>query len=125
MFFIGKAGGIMLYDRGDPVGWDFSLPAIVTDGDAHDMDLSGIIPAGTVAVLLNVYVQDNTDMSAISFRKKGNSNWVNISSPICQVTMVFNCQDIIVFCDSNGVIEYKTANTTFSFIDVVVKGWFI
>jgi len=111
--------------RGEPGGFDFDQGDLTTDEAWHDLDLSSIIPAGTVAVDLVVSVTDETAGNVIYFRKNGLAS--NYTSPKIR-TQVANIQitdNILVPVDSNGKIEYLTTNTTWTEIKIVVSGWFI
>lgn len=110
-------------DRGDPTAVDFDVNDFTTDETWNDLDLSGIVDSGTTAVLLKVIVKDGAVESTMLFRKNGNSNEHNAGGIQTQVVDVAMTSDIIVPCDSDGVIEYNGSNLTFSAIDVVVKGW--
>jgi len=115
-------------DRGDPSALDFDIDDLTCDGTWNDLDLSSIVPSGTVAVCLRVGVRD-TDAagSDIDFRKNGNSNAINkssCSSPVANVAVSF---DIIIPVDTSRVIEYN-ASANYSSgagdaINIVVKGY--
>ena len=111
------------YDRGDPSSIDFTLSDFTTDEAWHDLDLSNIVPSGAKAVLLSLLIQDDKTLSWVMFRKNGNINEYNVSTRRTQIIDVFVDADIIVSCDVNRVIEYKTENTTFTRLELKVRGW--
>jgi len=110
-------------DRGDPAAVDFAVGDLTTDGTWRDLDLSGVVPAGAILVVLSVLITSSVGTDKISFRKNGNSNAVNIGTVIAQ-NLGTNAGDIIVACDTNRVIEYATTNSAhFTVINITVKGW--
>lgn len=112
-------------DRGDPSDFDKVLADFTTDGTWRDLDLSAIVPAGATAILLSVIIQDDAVNSQFNLRKNGNTNAKNASPTRTQVANVYHDQTIIVACDTNRVVEYFAENTTWNFIYITVKGWFI
>jgi hypothetical protein len=112
-------------DRGDPSAHDFAVGDLTTDGSWHDLDLSGIVPAGAKAVLLGVQVIDDTVNVGIGFRRHGNSYGIN-AGYFMEIVANGNLRGtLIVPCDSNRVIEYLANNNIFSTINITVMGWFI
>lgn len=112
-------------DRGDPSSWDFETSDFITDGNWHELDLSNIVPEGTKAVCFLTYIIDDIVASHISFRKKGNTNTVNKFVSRTQLANVLMDGNGIVFCDTDRKIEYRTSNTTFSWITLTIRGWYI
>jgi hypothetical protein len=70
-----------------------------------------------------VIVQDNSANKNIKFRKNGNVSNKNVSTVRTIVANQNSQQDIIVSCDSNRIVEYKASNTSWTRIDISVKGW--
>jgi len=112
-------------DRGDYGGYDFQIGDFTTDGGWYDLDLSSIIPAGAKAVTLRMIVEDDAANSYMGIRENGNVNAYNRVEIRTQVANVPFCCDVIVALDSNRKIEYSTVNTTWTTINMVVKGWWI
>ena len=110
-------------DRGDPASNDFSVGDFTTDGTWRDLDLSSIVPEGAIAVAISLRLIDNAVDSEFQLRKNGNSNARNRSVVATQIANVSIWADMIVACDSNRIIEYMGTNTSFSTINIVVKGW--
>ena len=121
----GGGGGMDYVDRGDPAAWDFTIVDFTTDNTWRTLDLSGIVPVGAVAVHMMIYIRDNAANSELLFRKNGNTNLHNAGRINTQVANIDIRQDIIVACDANRVIEYKGAPAGFTFIYVIVRGWWI
>jgi len=111
-------------DRGDPASEDFAVGDLTTDNTWRDLDLSSIVTDSTAtAVLLRVQVTDDATSSIVSFRENGNTNTINVSHirTIVANSTIFG--DKIVSVDSSRIIEYRTANLTFTAIDITVAGW--
>lgn len=118
-------GYVNLTDSGDLSAFSKTKADLTTDNTWRDLDLSAIVPAGAVAVLLEVTVNDDAAGNSIQFRKNGNSNAYNVAIVLAPVADVDQYQQVIVFCDTSRVIEYKATNTTFTTINIIVSGWFI
>ena len=101
----------------------FSLASLTTDGAYHDLDLSLIIPNGTVAVLLRVSLIDDAVGSYILFRKKGDANVHRVMVVRSQVANIWNDADGIMPIGESKKLQYQTSNLTFSDMLIVVKGW--
>jgi len=111
-------------DRGDPSSWDFTVANFTTDGNWHDLDLSSIVPGGTKLVHMRIRLC-TPSLAGINFRKKGNTNAVNIATMKTQVASVYYYEDFFVPCDANRIIQYLANDVSWTAIDVTVRGWFI
>lgn len=121
----GLVGRINFVPRGDVAAADWTQATLTTDGNWYDLDLSSIVPAGTVAIALLVNVEDNLVNQAILIRQKGFSNFSNLHKTNTQVAGIPFMQNIIVGIDATLGLSYKTSNTTFSDIQLTIKGWFV
>jgi hypothetical protein len=110
-------------DRGDPAAKDYAYADLTHDNAAHDLDLSGVVPAGATAVALYVTVLSGTAGDRILFRKNGNSNLINISRAKSISAVQEGSYDCIVPLDSNRVIEYYSNIDVGGTCDITVKGW--
>ena len=117
-------GGMQFVDRGDPAAWDFVLTDLITDGAWHELNLSAIVPLGTAAAVLDITYSQGSPGDYILFRKKGNVNEINIGVTRVQAANVVNDACLIVALSSDGKVEYKTINATFTVINILVRGWF-
>lgn len=115
--------GHKYYDRGDPASEDFSVADFSKDGVWHTLDLSSIVPEGTVAVYLRVRMVSNLANNHISLRKKGNFYDINRAVVALQVANLMYYQDKWVACDSNRKIEYRIPAGYWPTIDVSVRAW--
>jgi len=112
-------------DRGDTPDQDFKDADFITDGSWHEMDLSGIIPLGTKAVSIYLYIIDNLTNSYLQFKTRGNVYHYNASQLRTQVANLYNDADLVVIPRSDLKIQYRATNTTFSHIRLTVKGWWL
>ncbi len=112
-------------DQGDPSGAHYMTGTFTTDGNWHDLDLSSKVPAGATVVHLLLNMRDNLANVAAEFRKNGNSNAQNIFWQRTQVANISIINDFFLACDANRVIEYRFSNTTWSYIQLQVRGWLI
>lgn len=121
----GLVGRVNYVDRGDPSSIDKTLADFTCDGNWNDLDLSGIVPAGALAIHINVFVEDDAASSILQFRPNGNSQARNMLETRVQVAGVRQHVDGFVSCDSNRKIEYRTSATVYDNIGLVVRGWLI
>lgn len=121
----GLTGRCDFVDRGDPAAYDFTVGDFDTDGDPHELNLSSIVPAGAKAVLLALQIYDNETETYIEFRKNGNSNWINQSCVYIFVASLWHHFDLICPIGADRLLSYKTSINAFTYINLVVKGWWI
>ncbi len=100
--------------------YDWEKTDLIWDNDWHDLDLSGIVPAGVRLVLL--YNRLNlTGGGSIAYREKGTTGeWNEIDA---QNNLSQQRVSIIVPCDADQVIEYNGKNVTWTTFFLAVKGW--
>ena len=125
LFNTGKGSNYRYCDRGDPSSYDWDYTDLTIDSNWHDLDCSSIVPNDAVAILFNMRIKDDATNSWMQFRKNGQSNDVNVASFRTQCANVFIENEFIVSCDSDKIVEYRVLNTTWSDIEVAIKGWFI
>ena len=111
------------YHRGDASSVDFDLGDLTTDGTWRELDLSSIVPAGATATALHVRLTDNEANRFMVLRKNGDTGGENRSVIRTQVIDITISQDMIVGLDDDRKIQYNASNTTFSTIEITVKGW--
>ena len=110
-------------DRGDIATSDYWTGDLTQDGTWRDLDLSSIVPAGTIAVKLRVSITHSV-YNFIRFRENGNSNVINVLMCAAIVANISNEYQGIINCDVNRVIEYY-GNATADAVYVRVVGWVI
>jgi len=113
------------FDRGDPVAFDFQIGDFIEDNTWRDLDLSGIIPANVVLVLLRVVVRSTTISTVVNFRKNGNVSVFNVVRFPIFLALIRNSLDVHVTPDANGVIEYKFNNDKSDLCNITVAGWWL
>lgn len=117
----------MIYvDRGDPTGYDFTLPNFTTDLNWHDLNLSAIVPAEGANHLVHIKCNISAETAGLLFqlRKKGNTSVYNAATQRVQVVGPTISMNIFVMCNENRIIQYQGANAAFTSINFVVRGWF-
>lgn len=98
---------------------------LVTDGSWDTLDLSAIVPEGTEAIILRVDVQDDgNDGSWIQLQKDTAQNNSELIFVVAPVATQQNQQQVIVQVKSDRTIRYRTNDTTFEALSLVVQGWF-
>jgi hypothetical protein len=117
----------MIYiDRGDPTGYDFTLPNFTIDTNWHDLDLSAIVPAEGANHLVHIKCNISNNTAGIFFqlRKKGNTEVFNSATQRIQVADIQTNMNVFVMCDNNRIIQYQGVSSVFTSINFVVRGWF-
>lgn len=123
--YINAASGKFVPRNSDAAAFDYTVGAFTTDGTYRDKDLSAIVPAGAIAVLLRVQIQDDAVASTFGFRRNGNANGYDGAYLYTQVANVLIEREMTVPCDANRVVEYWGSNLAFSSINVLVMGWYL
>jgi len=112
-------------DRGDPAAFDRTVADFTVDNSWHDLDLSAIVPAGAVAVVLKLQLKTGLPEKYIYFRKNGNVNNYNVSFLNTQVTNIWVGGDLIVAVDTARKVEYMATAYGWTAINLVVAGWWL
>ena len=105
---------------------DFAVGAFTTDGTwkIDGLDLSGIVPAGAIAVLLSINLADDAAGNFFIVR----ANATDTGNDLGQTTQVANIgirTPAVVAIDSNRLLDYIGSNVAFTTIDIWVTGWYI
>jgi len=112
-------------NRGDAAGYDFTLATLTADGVLHDLDLSGIIPAGTKAVLLQYSIRaDDTDVN-VNLKTKGFVNFYNATLLSTQTANVVMSGTVVIMPDENRKCSYWIEAGTFDLVALTVGGWWL
>lgn len=115
---------ISFVNRGDPAAWDFQTGDLSTDGNWHVMDLSAIVPAGAVAIVLHLHVRDNIGGGVLEFRRNGNVN-AFATADIGTLPANQTVHGLLtVACDTARRIEYRATNMAWNTIQICINGWF-
>ncbi len=110
-------------DRGDPAAADLVLGGMVADGNWHDWDISGIVPAGSKAVLLEIWIANTDTFKTISIRTDGNANWFNVKFLTTQVANIAIQSEGTIPLPVSRIIEYNLPAGGWTAIFITVKGW--
>lgn len=110
-------------NRGDPAIEDFNSGDITDDDAWHDLDLSGIVPAGATAASISVSMLAQQVGLAFSLRRKGNANIYNVAIGFTQVAYGAKGLDLVVPLDGDRKCQYNAANGNWLVLDITVKGW--
>lgn len=123
---IAALGGPPFYVyRGDPSFWDFTDFTLVRDGAWHELDLSGIVPAGAAAVHFRFQCVSPSVGPLILFRRVGQVKDFNEDFFKCYVAGIVTTRSCTVALDSNRHIEYKIASVEIAGTGLVVRGWWL
>jgi len=121
--YFSRPAGHKYIDRGDPADADFSQADLIQDNTWRLLDLSLVVGTGVKLLVIYTYFDNDVSLSYISFRQAGNSNPWNSDGVFNHVIGVAGYETILVICDADGKIEYKSGSTD-NKIDGSVRGWF-
>jgi len=109
---------------GNISSYDLTETGMTTDGNWHEWDISSVVPEGARRVHISALFRDDAVGKALGFRKNGDGSY----DPTYRYTQVadadYGC-DYIVPVDDAGIIEYYASNTTWTSIDLKIRGWWI
>lgn len=112
-------------DRGDTFPEDFSTVDLVTDGAFHELDLSAIVPAGAVLVLIHCGFSGTSAPANAAFRKPGYITGWNVAAVTLLVAGLARRPDVIVPLSPDRKIEYKFAGPGWTAQDMTIRGWWL
>lgn len=106
---------------------DKTLVDFTTDGNykINGLDLSGIVPAGAVAVALKVALSDDAANSFFHIRTNATDSDENTLSSRTQVATITIYNNGVIPIDSDRLLDYQGSNLVFIAINVTVIGWWI
>lgn len=120
----GLEGAHLYVDRGDPDAYDFGEADIPFDSDFHDLDLSAIVPVGTIAAKLTMRFLPLDVNTYVYLRKKGNTNLLSRAVLRAPAAEVITEGDLIVALNSNRLAEsYSTGMVMYLY--ATITGWWI
>lgn len=120
-----KANGLQIMKKPDQQSYDFILSDFTRDYQYHDLDLSGIIPAGTKLVLLwGAFKSDTPDCEG-NFAQSGHTGEYLKSLYFEPVANIGCTMDCLIPVDSDRKIQYRFSNVTYLYINLSVVAWFI
>ncbi len=112
-------------DRGDPAAADFTKITLTADGAYHELDLSGIVPAGASAVHLAMQLIHGAIGVSLRLREIGNVNETNSATLFVQVAFSAIYHDPFIKIGVDRKIEYKLSNVAWTTVDLTVRGWLL
>ena len=111
-------------DRGAVAAPDWDETTLTEDGTWRDLDCSPVVPADAKAILFRVIIQDNAVGSLFKLRKNGDATEWNTTGVRTQVANeTIDESSAVVACDTGRVVEYNATNTTWTSIDISIRGW--
>lgn len=113
------------FGRGDAGAFDFQVGDFTQDNVWRNLDLSSIVPANTVLVLLRIVCRSTKADDVFNLRTNGYGNVFNVVRVQSRIANIRNSLDIHVTPDSNGIIEYKCLQGFFDLLNVTVAGWWM
>ena len=117
--------GANFVDRGNFANPDYLYTDLTIDAAWHDLDLSGIIPAGAKAVLVRIEMTKSSGTGYALFKTKGNANDGNASVPYQSVSGATVQWDCWFIPDGDGVVSYLIGTATYSILSLFIRGWLI
>lgn len=115
-----------IVNRGNTASWDFLAGDFVKDGNWHELSLAGIIPTGTIAVLMRAHIDVSATGYGFWMGHADETGDINCFSIRPQVAGLGKTTEGIVFVNAARRIRYKAdAAPTWSGLGVAVKGWFV
>lgn len=112
-------------DRGDPATPDWTEAAFTEDSYWHDLDCSGIVPAGAKAVLFSMWMRNSFVNKDFWLREKGNTGLYNMSMERTRVSNIWIFTDLSCPCDSDRFCSYRFAAGGVWTCRLTVKGWWL
>lgn len=112
-------------DRGPLGSYDWETGDFTKDGAWHDLDLSAIVPAGTKAVAFSLRIKTPIVNKLFILKPKGLGPAWYFAGAVTQIADMAQYLDLCCACDVNRKIEYNITPTTWTYITLTVKGWWI
>lgn len=112
-------------NRGLATSADFMYGDLTVDAAWHDLDLSGIVPAGATFVEIQVVAICQVAFNRIEFREKDLTTEYATYECYVQVSMIPIAKRFWIPIDANGMIEYYVTVATWPAIAINVKAWIL
>lgn len=111
--------------RGDAAAYDLSNATMTMDNGFHDWDVSAIVPAAAVAVLVKAYYSQAAGAgNYLEIKKKAYSNPISSFQVWTEVAGIVNAAASPVDIGADRLLQYK-CTTTSANAGVVILGWWI
>lgn len=122
MFFT-RGKKMRYYDRGDVDAYDRDTGYFTKDGTWRTCQLGYIFGYKPLLVLISLRFRVLQTGRGIAFRQKGNTNEINIVETRGVLTDTPQELSFWVMTDAAGDIEYKITTGSYTYLDLVVRGW--
>lgn len=109
--------------RGDPVGLDFDITDLTLDGALHELDLSGIVPEGAVAVQIIWYFVANVANTCMWLYPSDTVNFQLALGVTSQVANIEINSDGFVRMAPDRKLKYLQTSPPIISVGITVKGW--
>lgn len=105
---------------------DFNTGNFTRDGAYHvdGLDLTGIVPVGTIAVHIELVIRATAANVFGGFRANATTKTYNRILPYTQVANITFSQEAFLYIDSNRLVDY-IFDAQIDNIGVTIKGWMI
>lgn len=116
--------GQRFHAKADQESYDFLKTDLTTDYQYHDLDLSSIIPAGAVAVLLWCAFKGDVAGAEVCLAKAGYSgNYLKalFFQPVADKGSGFSA---IIPVSHDRKIKYRISYVNWVYVSINVVGWF-
>lgn len=121
----GLPGNYNYVHRGVAASQDFEAGDLTIDGSFHDLDLSGIIDAGAVLVLIHVVMLGDAADKEVTMLPTGNDS--NYAAVQCQTQVANVRRDCQMWVEPDGdrKTRYKVESATWAQLSFTVQGWVV
>lgn len=117
--------GLRYVDRGDPASKDFQTGDFIKDALWHDLDVSGILPAGVELAFIRFTGNAGGTASTFMLRPKGMVNSKNIVGFISPKENQGWTADSQIRLPSDRILQYWASSITWTQLDILFSGWFV
>lgn len=124
MFFRRRAGHKYIV-KADQQSYDFTHADLTTDYTLRDLDLSSIIPKGTVLVHLWISFKTDTANSEARFSTTGYTGVYLKHMFFQSVVTVGIGNDVWIPVGADRKISYKASNVNYAYFNINIVGWLI
>ena len=105
-------------------GMDWDETGLIKDGAYHDLDVSGIVPAGTIQVQFRLRLYDASRAYLVFYmKKKGEGNGSIVVSAFAYTIGLQYDYSFWLSVDADRIVEYNAQAGAWSMIELVIKAW--
>lgn len=112
-------------DRGDFGAFDWSLPALISDGVFRTLDISAIVPIKTKGILFTAQLVNAGVQKGLLLRPHPTSGVANFSALVSQVANVSSTGDLVIAIGPARTFQYSLSPGGWLVVDFAVKGWWL